>query len=78
MPRCLRRGAGRRRDARVFTVEDPDFTANHLWTVALGTMHLARSGVGVSRSPEGTPAVFLVDHAQVRPPRCARRAIATA
>ena len=31
----------------VFTVEDPDFTANYLYTQTLGTMHLARIGVGV-------------------------------
>jgi AcrR family transcriptional regulator len=67
------------RDAGVFTVEDPDFSANHLWTVALGTMHLARSGVGVSRAPEGTPAAFPVDHVRVREAAVhAARAIATA
>lgn len=67
------------RDAGVFTVEDPDFSANHLWTVALGTMHLARSGVGVSRSPEGTPAAFPVDHERVRAAALrTARAIATA
>lgn len=54
------------REAGLFTVEDPDFTANHLWTVALGTMHLARSGVGVSRTTAGTPAAFAVDDEQVR------------
>jgi len=54
------------RDTGVFTIEDPDFSANHLWTVALGTMHLARSGVGVSRSVDGTPAAFPVDHERVR------------
>ncbi len=31
----------------VFTVEDPDFTANQLYAQTLGTMHLARIGVGV-------------------------------
>jgi AcrR family transcriptional regulator len=67
------------RDAGVFTVEDPDFSANHLWTVALGTMHLARSGVGVSRSPGGTPEAFPVDHVRVRAAAVhAARAIATA
>jgi AcrR family transcriptional regulator len=66
------------RDARVFTVEDPDFTANHLWAAALGTMHLARSGVGVSRSG-GAPSAFPVDHATVRTAAlCAAVAIATA
>jgi AcrR family transcriptional regulator len=54
------------RAADVFTVEDPDFTANQLWTVALGTMHLARSGVGVSRSAPGAPYAFPVDPADVR------------
>jgi AcrR family transcriptional regulator len=49
----------------VFTTEDPDFSANHMWAAALGTMHLARSGVGVSRSG-GTPSAFPVDHASVR------------
>jgi AcrR family transcriptional regulator len=53
------------RDAGVFTVEDPDFTANHLWTVALGTMHLARSGVGVARTPSG-PSAFAVEPERVR------------
>ena len=53
------------RDAGVFTVEDPDFTANQLWAAALGTMHLARSGVGVSRAG-GAPSAFPVDHATVR------------
>jgi len=67
------------RDAGVFTIDDPDFTANHLWATALGTMHLARSGVGVSRSPGGTPAAFLVDHARVREAALrAARAIAMA
>ncbi len=54
------------REAGVFTVKDPDFSANHLWTVALGTMHLARSGVGVSRSAPGGVQVFPVDAAVVR------------
>jgi AcrR family transcriptional regulator len=54
------------RDAGVFSIEDPDFTANHLWTAALGTMHLARSGVGVRHSPPGVPDAFPVDDAQVR------------
>lgn len=53
-------------EAGVFAVEDPDFTANHLWTAALGTMHLARSGVGVSRTTAGTPDAFPVDPARVR------------
>jgi AcrR family transcriptional regulator len=67
------------RDAGVFTIEDPDFSANHLWTVALGTMHLARSGVGVTRTASGTPAAFPVDPVRVRDAAVATaRAIATA
>jgi AcrR family transcriptional regulator len=66
------------RDAGAFTIEDPDFSANHLWTVALGTMHLARSGVGVSRGASGTPDAFPVDPARVREAAVrAARAIAT-
>lgn len=66
------------RAAGVFTVDDPDFTANHLWTVALGTMHLARSGVGVSRSESGFPRDFPVAAADVRAAAvAAARAIAT-
>ncbi|MEO6496904.1 MAG: TetR/AcrR family transcriptional regulator [Solirubrobacteraceae bacterium] len=67
------------RDAGVFTIDDPDFTANHLWATALGTVHLARSGVGVSRSPGGTPAAFIVAPDRVREAALrAARAIATA
>jgi AcrR family transcriptional regulator len=63
----------------VFTVEDPDFSANQLWTAALGTMHLARSGVGVSRTETGTPTAFPVEAATVRAAAIrAARAIATA
>ena len=54
------------RDAGAFTIEDPDFTANHLWTAALGAMHLARSGVGVRQSPPGVPDAFAIDDATVR------------
>lgn len=54
------------RAAGVFSIEDPDFTANHLWTTALGAMHLARSGVGVRYSPPGVPDAFPIDDATVR------------
>ena len=65
--------------AGVFTVEDPDFSANHLWAAALGTMHLARSGVRVSRTPDGVPNAAPVDDAVVRAAAVrAARAIATA
>jgi AcrR family transcriptional regulator len=49
-----------------FDVDDPDFVANHLWTAALGTMHLARIGVGVRLAAPGAPAVFSVDPERVR------------
>jgi AcrR family transcriptional regulator len=47
-------------------VEDPDFTANRLYTQVLGTMHLARLGAGVRESAPGVPDVFAVDPEQVR------------
>ena len=37
------------------TVEDPDFTANHLYTQTLGTMHLARIGIGCTRRSRRHP-----------------------
>lgn len=82
MASCLGVCADVLRDGRaagVFTIDDPDFSANHLWTVALGTMHLARSGVGVTRTDAGTPVAFPVDAARVREAAVrAARAIATA
>src|SRR3954468_4094164 len=63
MARCLehiatilRAGA----EAGVFTVEDPDYTANVLWTQGLGVMHLARIGVGVRSLAPDVPALFTV------------------
>src|SRR4051812_42713248 len=64
MARCLyhiaailRAGA----DAGVFTVEDPDYMANVLWTQGLGAMHLARIRVGVRSLAPGIPALFAVE-----------------
>lgn len=54
------------RDAGVFAVEDPDFTANHLWTAGLGAMHLARSGVGVHMAAPGVPGAFAIEPGRVR------------
>jgi AcrR family transcriptional regulator len=45
----------------VFTVEDPDYTANALWTQGLGLMHLARIRVGVRSLGPGVPGLFAVD-----------------
>jgi AcrR family transcriptional regulator len=49
----------------LFTVEDPDFTANHLYTQTLGTMHLARIGVGIRLGAVG-PEPFPIDPRQVQ------------
>ncbi len=50
-----------------FDVEDPDFTANHLYTQTLGTMQLARIGIGV-RAPRagGVPEMFEIDPRRVQ------------
>ena len=37
----------------VFAVEDPDFTANRIYAQVLGTMHLARTGIGVREAAPG-------------------------
>jgi AcrR family transcriptional regulator len=61
LSRILARGA----EQGLFTVEDPDFTANHLYTQTLGTMHLARIGVGVRAGAGGgaggVPEIFTID-----------------
>ena len=46
--------------AGVFEVDDPDYLANVIWTQVLGTMHLARVGVGVREVGPGVPALFSV------------------
>jgi AcrR family transcriptional regulator len=63
MARCLecvasvlRTGA----EVGVLEVEDPDYTANVVWTQALGVMHLARTGVGVRQAAPGVPALFSI------------------
>ena len=47
-------------------VEDPDFTANRLYTQVLGTMHLARIGLGVREAAPGVPGAFALDPERVR------------
>ncbi len=49
-----------------FTVEDPDFTANQLYAQTLGTMCLARSGVGVRAGVGNTPEPFAIEPARVQ------------
>ncbi len=50
----------------VFTVEDPDFTANLLYAQTLGTMHLARIGVGVRAAAGGIPEPFPIEAVHVQ------------
>jgi AcrR family transcriptional regulator len=50
----------------VFGVEDPDFTANQLYAQTLGTMHLARIGVGVRTVGGSIPEPFLIEPARVQ------------
>lgn len=50
----------------VFTVEDPDFTANQLYAQTLGTMHLARIGVGVRAAAGGIPEPFPIEPVRVQ------------
>jgi AcrR family transcriptional regulator len=50
----------------LFAVDDPDFAANRLYTQTLGTMHLARVGVGVRATAEGVPETFAIEPEQVQ------------
>jgi AcrR family transcriptional regulator len=58
-----------------FAVEDPDYTANVLWTQTLGTMHLARIGVGVQQV-DGQPGLFALEPERVVA-SCVASALAT-
>jgi AcrR family transcriptional regulator len=61
MARCLDRVAGvlhAGKEAGAFELEDPDYTANVLWTQTLGILHLARIRVGVRQAGPGVPALF--------------------
>jgi AcrR family transcriptional regulator len=68
----LRAGA---RDG-TFTVEDPDFMANVLWTQILGATHLARIRVGVRQVAPGVPDLFSVRSEQLAR-TCVDSALAT-
>jgi AcrR family transcriptional regulator len=46
--------------------EEPDFLANRLYTQVLGTMHLARIGLGVREAAPGVPGAFALDPERVR------------
>ena len=43
-----------------FSVEDPELTANLVWTQMLGAMHLGRIGVGVTREADGEPGLLRI------------------
>ena len=62
LERTLREGV----EAGEFVVDDPAFTANLLWARALGALHLARFGVGVSRGEGGLPRFFAVPAERVK------------
>jgi AcrR family transcriptional regulator len=49
-----------------FAAADPDFAANHIYAQTLGTMHLARSGVGVRKNEPGVAEMFALDPQAVR------------
>ena len=68
MARCLEHSSAALRagtEAGVWSVEDPDYTANVLWTQGLGLMHLARIGVGVRSLAPGIPGLFPVAPEQI-------------
>jgi AcrR family transcriptional regulator len=52
-------------DSGDFEIDDPDYTANLLWTQTLGAMHLARIRVGMRRLAPGVPELFKVTPEQV-------------
>ena len=56
-----------------FAVEDPDYTANVLWTQIIGTAHLARIRVGVRQAAPGIPELF-----RIEPDDVARTCVAAA
>ena len=59
-----------------FTVEDPDYMANVLWTQVLGATHLARIRVGVRQAAPGIPELFTVAPEQIAR-TCVASALAT-
>jgi AcrR family transcriptional regulator len=56
-----------------FTIADPDYMANLLWTQMLGAMHLARIGVGMREPQPGAPELF-----RVTPDEVVRSCVASA
>ena len=68
----LRAGA----ESGEFTVADPDYMANVLWTQMLGAMHLARIGVGMREPEPGVPELFRISAEEVVQ-SCVASALAT-
>ena len=62
LERLLTAGA----EAGVFTIDDPAFAANRLYTQVLGSMHLARVGVGVREAAPGVAETFEIAPEQMR------------
>ena len=46
---------------RELGADDPEYAANVIWTQTLGTMHLARSRVGLRELGPGVPDLFRID-----------------
>lgn len=68
MGRCLDHLAGvlrRGTQTGAFAVDDPEYHANLLWSQQLGSMHLARLGVGVQLLGPGVPGTFAIHPDQV-------------
>ncbi len=62
LERLLAAGA----DASMLAVDDPAYTANRLYTQVLGSMHLARVGVGVREAALGVAETFEISPERVR------------
>ena len=68
MASCIGRLAAILRDGAQrgdFTIADPDYMANLLWTQMLGAMHLARIGVGMREPAPGAPELFRISADEV-------------
>jgi AcrR family transcriptional regulator len=57
----LRDGA----ESGAFSVGDPDYMANVLWTQTLGIMHLARIRIGIRQLAPGVPGIFRVEPEEI-------------
>ena len=62
LERILAAGA----DQGAIAIEDPAFTANRLYAQMLGSMQLARAGVGVHEAAPGVAATFELEPERVR------------